>query len=972
MQTFLEETARYLLLNHNTGLADVCVVFPNRRAGIYLKKYISDVAQQTLWAPDIFSIEDFLTQLSGFTKLDTVALTFELYEVHKQIEKDKHQEFEQFSKWGQMMLADFNEIDMHLADAKALFGYLSEIKAIEKWNPDGRPLTLAEREYLSFFNSLYAYYSEFNARLKANKNASQGMIYRFASENIEALIIEKKWKKIYFAGFNALTKAEERVIYFLRDTLHAEILRDADAYYLNDEKQEAGEFLRKQLLTEGRNKFGEIRNFFAESSKEIYIHGVPRNEGQAIIAGKILQKWINNENQIKPGSNKTNLSNTAVVLADEGLLIPVLNALPKNLDAFNVTMGYPLKLTPAFNLIMLILRMFENTERFRKMKDENGGGFYHRDILRLLQHSMMAGTYNTQFAIFKLRKSKQVFYNFEEIEKTFFENDKNQPSDKFRQLIEIVFSNPYPTSSVLLQILSDIITHFRQTFQDQEKNKSYNLPLQTEFLYHAGIIIKRLKDLNKTYNSFGSVKTIREIFRQISTVSHLPFTGEPLRGIQIMGMLETRNLDFEKVILLSANEGILPSSASGNSLIPFDIQLEMKLPTHNQKNAVFAYHFYRLLQRASEVHIIYNTESGTMGGGEKSRFVHQIINELPDYNPEIKIFEGVENLPPPHKIPDKIIEIEKSDTVFQTLLEKAASGFSPTSLNQYRKCPLQFYFKNLAQLREVDQVEENLEYKTIGSIVHSVLEDSFTPFSKKLIASADVRTMHNNIDALISKAFEKHYAHGQVKFGKNRLIFEVIRSYLHAFLNAEEQYIGDLEKQNRSIHILDLEEEFVSENLASNFPGIENSDIRIKGVIDRIDKVDDTIRIIDYKTGMVKNTSDLQIVEWDDFSQGHKKDKPFQILLYAWLYSRTRFIDGQQLKAGIFSLPIMSNGLMKFGKKANVRAAPDEIIDDEKLEHFEQYLLTVLDEIFDKEIPFNQTLEKDTCKLCDYKGICRR
>lgn len=968
MQTFLEETARHLLLNHNTNLGDVCVVLPGRRAGIHLKKHISELAKKTLWAPDIFSIEDFLVSLSGFNKLDNVTLTFELFEIHKEIEKENPQSFDEFSKWGQVMLTDFNEIDMSLIDAKALFAYLSEVKAIEKWNPDGSPLTSGEREYLKFYNSLYSYYQTFNDKLKASKNAYQGLIYRFVAENIESLIGEKKWKKIYFAGFNAFTKAEEMVIQFLRDTFHAEILRDADLYYLEDEKQEAGEFLRKQLQSEGKEKFGEIRNFFKDPEKKIHIHGVSGNEGQAALTGKILQNFLTRDT-----TNNIDLANTAIVLANENLLIPVLNSLPAKLDAFNVTMGYPLKLTPAYNFVMLIIRMYENAERFAKMKDKNEGGFYHRDILRIMQHSMMAGSYNTHKAIQRLRKSKQVFYNFSDIEKIFFGDEtKNNDANKLSALVNLIFSDPLPAPALILKKITEIIFHFRGHFTDKNHPAGESSSLQLEYLYHLSEMVNRLKAMNDTYKSIETAKTLRGIFRQLSAGSRIPFTGEPLKGLQIMGMLETRNLDFEQVILVSANEGVLPATTTNHSLIPFDVQIEMKLPTHNQKNAVFAYHFYRLLQRTKETHIIYDTESDNMGSGEKSRFVYQIINELPQYNPEAEIISEIEELPPPDKMKERVIEIQKTNTVFQSLCEKAADGLSPTSLNQYRRCPLQFYFKNLAKLREIDDVEENLEYRTIGSIIHSVLEEMYKPLVEKIVSTTDIDKMYGRIEELTAMAFLTHYEQGQTRYGKNRLILEVIKTFISSFLNFEKNFILNLGKENGVLQIQGLEKNLISENLAAYIPGMEQSEIKIKGVIDRIDKLNDTLRIIDYKTGKVKSLSELQIYHWEDFEEGHKKDKPFQVLLYAWLHQRTSLEESTNLQAGIISLPVISKGFMKFGVKANLRAKPDENIDAEKLENFEQYLISILTELFDQSMPFAQTERKETCQLCDFKEICRR
>jgi len=968
MQTFLEETARQLLLNHNTGLADVCVVLPNRRAGIYLKKHISEVAKQTVWAPDIFSIEDFLIKISGYTKPDDVALIFDLYQIHRQIEKQTPQDFDQFARWGHIMLSDFNEIDMHLVDARDLYGYLSKVKAIEKWNPDGRPLTKAENEYLLFYKSLHEYYSLFRKQLQQEKTGYQGLIYRVAAENIAADRITENWQKIYFAGFNALTRAEEKVIYYLKENGLAEILRDADAYYLFDKKQEAGEFLRKQMQIEGRENFNIIGEYYKTINKHIYLHGVPGNAGQAEIAGKILQHQPN-DSDIKNGKSNNFDKHTALVLADESLLIPVLHALPKNLNKFNITMGYPLRLTTAYTFVVLLLRLFENTERFKKIGNTRSNGFYHRDILRILQHSLVADFKNISEKIATIKTLKQVFYTAEELLDIF----ENADSDTF-EFIKLLFSKVCPTPGEVLITIRLAIDSLRKNVsvkQDQLKNDTGKL-LQLEYLFNVSSLIKRLDELNNKYQSIESIKNLRNVFKQIAAGARLPFLGEPLQGTQIMGMLETRNIDFERVILLSASEGILPASLIGNSLIPYDIQVEMNLPTHKQKNAVFAYHFYRLLQRASEVHIVYNTESNTLGGGEKSRFIYQLINELPQYNPKIIIDEVIENLPPPTKNPVKIIEIPKTDLVYESLLEKTAKGLAPTSLNQYRKCPLQFYFKNVAGLKINDEVEENLEHKTIGSIVHLVLEDLYAPFISKTLLSSDVLTMKTKTKQFMHIAFDKLYGKGQVQFGKNRLIYEVIKNYLNSFLDFEIEELKKLEKKHHTMSVLGLEQALTSENLADHFHDLSNAKVILIGFIDRVDQVDDTVRIIDYKTGKVNSHSELQISDWTDFSAVNIKEKAFQIMMYAWLYNRQSNISKRQLTGGIFSLPILSNGFMKFGIKPGRNDIPDQNINEEKLEAFEQYLMSLLHEILDKSIPFTQTDRSETCRNCDYAGICNK
>lgn len=957
MQTFLDEVAQRIYQNHEDHLQDICVVLPNRRAGLFLKRALSKAAGKTIWSPDIFSIEDFLIRISGFNKLDNIALTFELYEIHKEIEGEEARDFEQFARWGQVMLADFSETDMHLIDARQLYGYLNEVKAIEKWNPDGRPLTKAERDYLAFYQSLYRYYEKLQQKLTAGKTAYQGLIYRLAAEHIETLSANSSWQKIYFAGFNAITRSEEEVIDYLVEQKNAEIIRDVDEYYLHDPNQEAGEFLRRQLKKTGREKFGPVQTFLKDSSKNIRIHGIPWKEGQALQAARVLDRLA--------GENPDDRDNIAVVLADESLLLPVVNALPDSAGQFNITMGYPLRFTPPFGFVMVLLRMFENEARFARLEQNKSKGFYYRDILRVIRHSMVSGFYDPAAHIAEIGSSKQVFYQSEEIREMF----SDSPLQEF---VNIIFAKSLPEPQEVSEIISQLTGHFRMKFQEALKNNPGDREpaLQLEYLYHTAIVNKRVQELNEQYHAVISLSTLRDLFRQLSQITRLPFSGEPLRGVQIMGMLETRNLDFKKVILLSANEGILPASTMANSLIPYDIQVEMNMPTHNQKNAVFAYHFYRLLQRADEVHIIYNTESDELGGGEKSRYIRQIESELPRYNPKIKIHESVESLPPPEKLTDRVIEIPKTGNIFESLLERAAKGLAPTSLNQYRRCPLQFYFKYVAGLKETDEVEENLEHKTIGSVVHKVFEDLYKPFTGKIVNADDIRQMKDKTDEMIAAALEEFYQKGQVQFGKNRLLYEVIRNFIASFLDFDSGFVEQTAKANIFLTIVGLEDKVISENLASLFQVPEGSEIILKGVIDRIDKLGNNLRIIDYKTGKVASASDLSISGWEDFEDGDKKDKAFQVMLYAWLYNRSKQEPVQGLTAGIISLPVLSNGLMNFAVREGRKKT--EEIDAEMLENFELYLLTLLREIFDTSVPFTQTDNRETCHYCDFREICGR
>jgi ATP-dependent helicase/nuclease subunit B len=967
METFLSELASELLSRHRNHLADICVVMPNRRAGLFLKKNLREKASGTILAPDIFSIEDFLTHLTGLKVADNTRLLFVLFDIHTTLEGDKAQPLEEFMKTAQKMLADFNDIDKYLAEPQKLFGFLNEAKAIERWNPDGTPLTPTELDYLRFYQRLLDYYTSLNRQLNSLGEAYQGMIYRRAAGQIESYSTGMPWVKIYFAGFNALTPAEEHVIGHLRESGKAEMIRDVDDYYISGTEQEAGYFFRKQLAREGAEKFGKIGFHLRNDAKKIHLHGTPGISGQVALAAGLLNDILNNRTVER---NDAGALHTALVPADEQLLIPLLNALPENPGKVNVSMGYPLKLTPAYTFILTIFRLYENAERLRSAGDEKHFRFYFRDIVALLKQPFVAATTNVEGLLKAVTRSKQVFYSGEELQWIW----KKQEHTGTAGLLEIMLINHQPGALGLLQILEDAVRLIRDFYNasEQASKTATHHRIQQEYLYLTATLLQRIRELNARFDSIQSIRALREIFVLLAKVSNLPFSGEPLEGIQIMGMLETRNLDFESVILVAANEGILPGDGKSNSFIPYDIRADFNLPNHNHHNAVAAYHFYHLLQRAKEIHIIYNTEATQLGGGERSRFVQQLVTEYLHYNPAASIRELVQTPDVPDKSGQRAISVAKNERVFERLQEKAIAGFSPTSLNIFRRCSLQFYFQNIAGVKPADEMEETIEHRTIGSIVHRVLEKLYMPYLNAYITPQIIDVMKQKAGNTLSDAFEELYSGGQIKFGRNRLLYEVINNFIFAFLDFEKAFLGRNEASGNRLRILGLEKSIEPKEGIFSLPELPDIKINFRGSIDRVDELNDTIRIIDYKTGRINSPSDLRIVDWKDFADGSKKDKPFQVLMYAWLYKKQIMNGPQPLTGGVISLRNLSNGLMSFGIKSQGKSAVDEQIDDLKLEAFEEYLGTLFHRMFDRNEPFSQTDNLKVCEYCDFRSICNR
>lgn len=966
MQRFLDKVSLHILDNYGDSISNVCVVLPNRRAGLFIKKNLPHIAGKTIWSPEIFSIEDFCHHISGLIPADPIGLLFDFYQIHRQIEGDQAQPFDEFIQWAPMLITDFDEVDKNLVDAAVLFNYLSEAKAIEKWRPDKQQLSETAKSYLKFYRSLIKYYDELKSLSEKTGIATEGRIYRQVAENIQTIAAKLRWGKIIFAGFNALTAAEEQITKTLAHMGMAELLWDADNYYLESSYHEAGLFLRKELQTSGSSNFKWISNGFAEIPKKITICGAPKNLGQARYAAEIAKQWRNDPSATKHSEHpEADLVNTALVLTDESQLFPVLSSLHDDVTHFNVTMGYPVNLTIANQFFNLMFRVYENVERFVNVANGKAKGFYYADLIHLFTHPYFGKLCDTTEITGVMRQSNRVFYTPEQLITLIANRSKEE-----REVFALLFSELQPTHVSILQLFSVLLARLGTIFDKEKKSADTHImaELELEYLNQIRKIINRLEGLLPKYSWPLTIKTLRKVYGMLARTTKIPFEGEPLQGMQVMGLLETRALDFDKVIIISANEGNLPAVSFNNSFIPPDIRREFALPLLQEKNAVFAYHFYRLLQRAKEVHLVYNTEADDLGGGEPSRFIYQLINELEKYQPGHQIKQVVLSLPAPTGKQQKAITIEKDEPVFNRLLQKARSGLSPTSINRYKSCTLQFYFSEIAQISEPDEVEETLEAKSIGTIVHKALELLFSPYTGKVVTSADINNMKSHANEKIAKAFAEHYTLGEVTFGRNRLISEVIKNFVVKFLEKEKEFAAQVEASGKRLEIIALEKVFKT---SVTLPDKQGTTVKLKGFIDRVDRIGDHTRIIDYKTGLVE-LKEYQFFSFAEFEESDNNAKSFQVLMYAWLYNKENPDAYPNYESGVISMRTLSGGLLSFGIKPGRNVPADNIINGEKLELFEDMMQGILVEIFDKEHPFQQTDDHQVCARCDFKDICMR
>ena len=539
---FLENIAKYLIEHHGADLSGIAVVFPNRRAGLFMRKYLAGLIPKTTWSPAIFSIEDFIKTLSGLKEVEPIHCLIELYIIHRETEKDKAQPFGDFIHWGAQLLTDFNEVDQYLVDPKKLFTYLDEVKILTVWNPANQTPTEFQLNYLKFFHSLLNYYIILTTRLLARGEGYQGLMFRHASEILVKEEQPVPWDHIYFSGFNAMTGVEEKILDYLAGKGIATLLWDADRYYLDHSGQEAGDFLRKWHRKWPMTRETWITDEFKSGTKEIRIVGVPGMVGQVKVCSELLRE-IPEQNQ--PDER------TAVVLPDERLLLPLLHSIPDKVKDVNITMGLPLSLTPIAELLDLVLLMHLNPGRMKRKKADT---FYYLDILRILRHP-----YISKMASVSMKENKHAFTEMMERitsgGRVFLRKDEiiGAQRDLFTGesgFLEQLFTSWNSLEDMiqgLQSITGEIVTAFRQERPGSEEQAA----LEGEYAFAVAKILHQLKGIVGKAGTYLTGETFYQFFRQMLASTSLPFYGEPLKGVQIMGMLETRNLDFDQVIMLS-------------------------------------------------------------------------------------------------------------------------------------------------------------------------------------------------------------------------------------------------------------------------------------------------------------------------------------------------------------------------------------------------------------------------------------
>lgn len=964
MVYFLERIAKHLFEQNGGDIRDHCLVFPSRRAGLFFLKYYSALLDKPVWSPSILTINEFFGSFSELDVADNEILLFELYKVYRELNRNA-ESFDEFYFWGDMLLNDFDDIDKYMANASVLFRNVHDFKNIDYqfgdidqeqaeiikrfWkNFEPEKQSPEKTGFISIWSILNDLYSGFKSNLNSRKLAYEGMLLR---EIAEKYLIgnqpEIKWEKVHFIGFNALNKCELTVMKKLRDEGRADFFWDYDNSYIKAGKlNSAGMFMTRNLKVFGNDMPDDWNYDTLLTVRDENISRKIIETTSDIAQVKLIPDLLGN----LQGLTGEDAHHTAVILADENLIVPMLSSLPGNIGDINITMGYPLKMTGVYSLIRHLL----NLQRHSSI--ENGKTFFgYQEVIEILRHQLICNL---------IDKDKEQIIN----EITEY-NLIRIPSDFLWRsaILKIIFSkpgDPEHLSEYLREILSIIPTgvgNDTEASPDQAMQKK----LINEFIYSVMKSLNRLETIVSSPDISFRNETYIRILDKILRNQSVPFTGEPLSGVQIMGFLETRALDFRNIILLSVNEGILPSVSSGSSFIPFSIREAFGLPVINHQESIYAYHFFRLLHRAENVTFIYNSDSTGLRTGEMSRFLTQL-----KYEQIIK--PSVLNLSFDIRTPASIgTEVEKSQLHIKRLQslyvdENRDAVLSPTAINTWLNCRMKFYYRYVNGLKEPEVISPEIDHAIFGQILHRIMKNIYNDHLNIELSAEYIDTLikdKSHLQDSIDLAIAENYSSDIMRplTGNDVIIKDILFIYLQKILTADRAFapftITGLEKSCRFM-------------LPFQSKG-ENIEIRTGGNIDRIDRLKGKMRIVDYKTG--ESAQKISSIE-DLFVDDRKKDFDgwLQTLLYCEAYmAETKDIS---VRPSIYRVKELtadktSDFLIIKEDKSN-----EIVLDDYKSVRgsFLDGLRGVITSIFNSEEPFRMTKNTNKCVYCPYKRLCQR
>lgn len=962
MKPFLYQVATLFYQQYGAEIHRLAFVFPNRRAGLFFQKYLSEISEKPLFSPSILTINDLFMQLSGKHPADKIQMLFRLYELYKQ-RSGSSESFDEFIYWGEMLLNDFDDIDKYMVDARMLFRNVSDLKSLDDdfnylspeqvqairsfWSsfyPKGDSPN--QQHFLELWEILYDLYAGLRTSLAKDGCGYDGMIFREVVEQLEKEpMSDFPFDQVVFVGLNALSVSEERLLLALQKKGVADFYWDYVGPWVTDPDNKASFFLERNLrLFPSRMQLPVTEPVQAE----IRVMGVPSAIGQAKQVYPILQA-LADEQQLTDES----ALRTAIVLPDEHLLVPVLNAIPEAIQHINVTMGYPLAGTPVAALMEYILTLQKNIRYIDRVPV-----FYFRDVLPILNHQyvMAAAPEEVSQLVKDMTAGNRIYVHAADLNR--------------HELLSILFTPVQNTEELsdylihVLEALNACLRNNRPNPDDEEmisNSTQTTVDIEQEFIFHYFATVNRMKEVMHEAKIEMRLDTYFRLLKRMTDLITIPFEGEPLSGLQVMGVLETRALDFDRLIILSMNEGIFPLKKAANSFIPYNLRRGFGLPTYEHQDSVWAYHFYRLIRRAKQVTLLYDTRTTGLQTGEVSRFVHQLRYhyQYPLID-ELVVYDVASSAVPPISV-QKTAEVEK---LLSDFLFGGPRALSASAINTYLDCPLKFYFSVLEQIQEEDEITETVERDVFGSILHKVMEDLYAPFKGKLVTADLLKLLRKDqplLTGTIARAFAELFFKSPVVRpleGENFLTGEMIRKYAEKILEQDARFTP--------FHYIESEKKVRATITLS-----DRRIVQLKGFIDRVDSLDRVLRIVDYKTGSGK----LEFESVEGLFDKEAKDRPkavMQVFLYAWMYQQLPEYTGMPIQPAIYYLrtlfqrsfdPVVEQKKGR-GKADKVNSFQDFASD------FEDKLRQCLDEIFDLDIPFTQTETGKACAYCSFRGLC--
>ena len=962
MKPFLYQVATLFYQQYGAEIHRLAFVFPNRRAGLFFQKYLSEISEKPLFSPSILTINDLFMQLSGMHPADKIQMLFRLYELYKQ-RSGSSESFDEFIYWGEMLLNDFDDIDKYMVDARMLFRNVSDLKSLDDdfnylspeqvqairsfWSsfyPKGDSPN--QQHFLELWEILYDLYAGLRTSLAKDGCGYDGMIFREVVEQLEKEpMSDFPFDQVVFVGLNALSVSEERLLLALQKKGVADFYWDYVGPWVTDPDNKASFFLERNLrLFPSRMQLPATEPVQAE----IRVMGVPSAIGQAKQVYPILQA-LADEQQLTDES----ALRTAIVLPDEHLLVPVLNAIPEAIQHIKVTMGYPLAGTPVAALMEYILTLQKNIRYIDRVPV-----FYFRDVLPILNHQyvMAAAPEEVSQLVKDMTAGNRIYVHAADLNR--------------HELLSILFTpvqNTEELSDYLIHVLEALNACLRNNRPNPDDEEMISNSTQTtadieqEFIFHYFATVNRMKEVMREAKIEMRLDTYFRLLKRMTDLITIPFEGEPLSGLQVMGVLETRALDFDRLIILSMNEGIFPLKKAANSFIPYNLRRGFGLPTYEHQDSVWAYHFYRLIRRAKQVTLLYDTRTTGLQTGEVSRFVHQLRYhyQYPLID-ELVVYDVASSAVPPISV-QKTAEVEK---LLSDFLSGGPRALSASAINTYLDCPLKFYFSVLEQIQEEDEITETVERDVFGSILHKVMEDLYAPFKGKLVTADLLKLLRKDqplLTGTIARAFAELFFKSPVVRpleGENFLTGEMIRKYAEKILEQDARFTP--------FHYIESEKKVRATITLS-----DKRVVQLKGFIDRVDSLDRVLRIVDYKTGSGK----LEFESVEGLFDKEAKDRPkavMQVFLYAWMYQQLPEYTGMPIQPAIYYLrTLFQRSFDPVVEQKKGRGKADKVNSfQEFVADFEDKLRQCLDEIFNLDIPFTQTETGKACAYCSFRGLC--